>query len=112
MPIAPDADAESDAALDDFLRENLETAYHPCGAARMGAADDDMAVVDAECRVIGVRNLRAADSSIFPRITNGNINAPSLMVGEKAADFILGNKPPPPAEEKPAEVVDWKNRQR
>ena len=110
--IAPAEDAESDAALDDFLRENVESAFHACGAARMGAADDDMAVVDAECRVIGVQNLRAADSSIFPRITNGNLNAPSLMVGERAADFILGNKPLPPAEETPAEVTNWENAQR
>ncbi len=56
----------------------------------MGAADDPMAVVDPECRVIGVDGLRVADSSIFPRITNGNLNGPSIMTGEKAADHILG----------------------
>ena len=56
----------------------------------MGRRDDRTAVVDAECRVIGVEGLRVADSSIFPRVTNGNLNAPSIMTGEKAADHILG----------------------
>ena len=59
----------------------------------MGAAADPMAVVDPQCRVIGVEGLRVADSSIFPSIPNGNINAPSIMVGEKAADHILGLDP-------------------
>lgn len=59
----------------------------------MGRADDPMAVVDPQCRVIGVDALRVADSSIFPRITNGNLNAPSIMVGEKAADHVLGLAP-------------------
>jgi choline dehydrogenase len=57
---------------------------------RMGRRDDPMAVVDPECRVIGVEGLRVADSSIFPQVTNGNLNAPSIMTGEKAADHILG----------------------
>ena len=88
--IAPGAAAQSDAALDDFVRENVESAYHPCGTCRMGAADDVNSVVDSECRVIGTQALRVADSSIFPEITNGNLNAPTIMVGEKAADMILG----------------------
>ena len=91
--IQPTATAVDDSALDDFLRENLESAYHPCGTARMGDAKDPLAVVDPECCVIGVNGLRVADSSIFPRITNGNLNAPSIMVGEKAADHILGIAP-------------------
>ncbi|MDU8945092.1 choline dehydrogenase [Ovoidimarina sediminis] len=81
---------ESDEGIDAFVREHAESAYHPCGACRMGAADDPMAVVDPETRVIGVRGLRVSDSSIFPRITYGNLNAPSIMVGEKAADHVLG----------------------
>ena len=88
--ISPGPDAESDADLDAFVREHSESAYHPCGTARLGASDDPMAVIDPDCRVIGVDGLRVADSSIFPRITNGNLNAPSIMVGEKAADHILG----------------------
>jgi choline dehydrogenase len=91
--IQPGANIQSDDELNDFIREHAESAYHPCGTARMGRADDDMAVVDPECRVIGVERLCLADSSIFPRITNGNLNAPSIMTGEKAADHILGKQP-------------------
>ena len=91
--IAPGEAAQSDEALDDFVREQVESAYHPCGTCRMGAVDDVNSVVDAECRVIGTHGLRVANSSIFPEITNGNINAPSIMVGEKAADMILGRAP-------------------
>jgi len=93
--LQPSSAATSDADLDAFIRDEAESAYHPCGTARMGAADDPLAVVDPETRVIGVEGLRVADSSIFPRITNGNLNAPSIMVGEKAADHILGRTPLP-----------------
>lgn len=92
--IQPGVNLQSDEALDDFLREHVESAYHPCGTARMGRADDPMAVVDPDCRVIGVDGLRVADSSIFPQITNGNLNGPSIMTGEKAADHILGRRLP------------------
>jgi choline dehydrogenase len=88
--IMPGSAAQSDEALDAHIREHAESAYHPCGTCKMGRADDPMAVVDPECRVIGVEGLRVADSSIFPRITNGNLNGPSIMVGEKASDHILG----------------------
>ncbi|WP_410218951.1 choline dehydrogenase [Paracoccus sp. (in: a-proteobacteria)] len=88
--IQPGEAVQTDAEIDDFIREHAESAYHPCGSARMGAIDDPMAVVDPELRVIGVEGLRVADSSIFPRITNGNLNGPSIMTGEKAADHILG----------------------
>ena len=90
---SPAADVQTDDELDDFLREHVESAYHPCGTARMGRRDDPVAVVDPEGRVIGVERLRVADSSIFPRITNGNLNAPSIMVGEKIADHVLGRAP-------------------
>ena len=88
--IQPGRAAVSDAALDDFIRDHVESAYHPCGTVRMGRRDDPLAVVDPECRVIGVDGLRVADSSIFPQVPNGNLNAPSIMTGEKAADHILG----------------------
>ena len=88
--LQPGPGVQDDDALDAFVRAHAESAYHPCGTARMGAADDPGAVVDPGCRVIGVEGLWVADSSIFPRITNGNLNAPSIMVGEKAADHILG----------------------
>ena len=93
--IQPGEHVQSDDQLDEIIRHHAESAYHPCGSARMGRADDKNAVVDPECRVIGVQNLRLADSSIFPQIPNGNLNAPSIMVGEKAADHILGRNPLP-----------------
>jgi choline dehydrogenase len=90
--IQPGATVQSDDQIDAFIREHAESAYHPCGTARVGAAEDVMAVVDPQLRVIGVQGLRVADSSIFPRITNGNLNGPSIMTGEKAADHILGRQ--------------------
>ncbi len=110
--IQPGAEAQSDAALDDFIREHVESAYHPCGTARIGRADDPMAVVDPELRVIGVDGLRLADSSVFPRITNGNLNAPSIMVGEKAADHILGRPVLPRDNAVPWEHPSWQTDQR
>ncbi len=88
--ISPGESIDSDEKLDDFIRNQCESAYHPCGTCRMGRSDDVQAVVDSECRVIGVTGLRVADSSIFPQITNGNLNAPSIMVGAKAAGHITG----------------------
>ncbi|MFY0618554.1 choline dehydrogenase [Shimia sp.] len=90
--IQPGADLQSDDEIDSFIREHAESAYHPCGTCKMGRVDDPTAVVDSECRVIGVEGLRVADSSIFPRITNGNLNGPSIMTGEKASDHILGRR--------------------
>ncbi len=110
--IQPGAGVQTDDEIDAFIREHAESAYHPCGTARMGRAEDPMAVVDPECRVIGTHGLRVADSSIFPRITNGNLNAPSIMVGEKAADHILGQIPLMPAEVDPWINPDWENSQR
>ncbi|KUP93163.1 choline dehydrogenase [Tritonibacter horizontis] len=92
--IQPGTELQTDEEIDGFLREHVESAYHPCGTCKMGAVDDPMAVVDPECRVIGVEGLRVADSSIFPRITNGNLNGPSIMTGEKASDHILGRRLP------------------
>jgi choline dehydrogenase len=91
--IQPGSQVQSNEEIDSFLREHIESAYHPCGSAKMGSVKDRMAVVDPECRVIGVEGLRVADSSIFPQVTNGNLNAPSIMTGEKAADHILGRQP-------------------
>ena len=110
--IQPGAGVQSDEEVDGFIREHAESAYHPCGTARMGRRDDKMAVVDAECRVIGVDGLRVADSSVFPRITNGNLNAPSIMVGEKASDHILGRAMLPPANAEPWNSPRWKDEQR
>ena len=110
--IQPGAAVQSDDDLDGFIREHVESAYHPCGTARMGRADDPMAVVDPECRVIGVEGLRVADSSIFPRIPNGNLNGPSIMVGEKAADHLLGRGLLAAANDAPWIHPDWQASQR
>ncbi|AZO06049.1 MULTISPECIES: choline dehydrogenase [unclassified Mesorhizobium] len=99
--ISPGSHVRTDDELDAFIRDHAESAYHPCGTCRMGRADDVTAVVDPECRVIGVEGLRVADSSIFPRVTNGNLNAPSIMTGEKASDHILGRTPLAPSNQEP-----------
>ncbi|MBT1155346.1 choline dehydrogenase [Aminobacter anthyllidis] len=99
--ISPGSQVQTDDQLDAFIREHSESAYHPCGTCRMGRADDPTSVVDPECRVIGVEGLRVADSSIFPRVTNGNLNGPSIMTGEKAADHILGRTPLAPSNQEP-----------
>ncbi|WP_372892727.1 choline dehydrogenase [Rhodosalinus sp.] len=110
--IAPGAAAQSDEALDAFIRDHVESAYHPCGTCRMGRASDPEAVVDPECRVIGVEGLRVADSSIFPRIPNGNLNGPSILVGEKASDHLLGRTPLPRENAQPWVHPDWRSAQR
>ncbi len=110
--IQPGADVVTDAQIDAFIREHAESAYHPCGTARMGRRDDPGAVVDAEGRVIGVDSLRVADSSIFPQITNGNLNAPSIMVGEKIADHVLGRVPLAPLNLEPVINPHWRVAQR
>ena len=98
--IQPLPDIESDAQIDEFVRRTCETVYHPSSTTKMGRADDKMAVVDAECRVLGMDGLRVVDASIMPSITSGNLNAPVTMMAEKAADIILG-KPPLPREKVP-----------
>lgn len=110
--IQPGEALQSDEDLNGFIRDHVESAYHPCGTARMGRRDDPMTVVDPEARVIGVEGLRLADSSVFPLIPNGNLNAPSIMVGEKAADHILGKTPLPPQNAQPWINPDWRTSQR
>jgi choline dehydrogenase len=110
--IQPGAGHKTDEEIDSFIREHAESAYHPCGTAKMGRREDPMAVVDPECRVIGVEGLRVADSSVFPRITNGNLNAPSIMVGEKAADHVLGRGMLAQANSEPWLSPRWREAQR
>ena len=88
--IQPGAQVASDEEIDRWVRENVESAYHPAGTCKMGRADDPLSVVDAECRVHGLDNLRVIDASVFPTLPNGNINAPVIMVAEKMADKLLG----------------------
>jgi choline dehydrogenase len=110
--IQPGETTTTDDAIDAFIRQHAESAYHPCGTCRMGASTDPLAVVDPECRVIGIEALRVADSSIMPRITNGNLNAPTIMIGEKASDHILGRTPLPPSNLQPWINSNWQVEQR
>ena len=110
--IQPGTGVQSDAEIDSFIREHSESAYHPCGTCKMGLVKDKMAVVDPQCRVIGMENLRVVDSSIIPQVTNGNLNAPTIMIGEKAADHILGKQMLPPSNLEPWINPNWKTSQK
>jgi choline dehydrogenase-like flavoprotein len=91
----PGADVESNADIESFIRSTTATVYHPVGTCQMGVGSD--AVVDAELKVRGVDGLRVADASVFPSIVGGNTNAPTIMVAERAVDFILGRPSLAPA---------------
>ncbi|MFK8077235.1 MAG: choline dehydrogenase [Granulosicoccus sp.] len=109
--IQPGMHIDSDDSIDAWVKANVESAYHPSCSVKLGADDDPMAVLDSDCRVRGCEGLRVVDSSIFPVITNGNLNAPSMMVAERAADLILNKHLP--AEDVPVwEPDDWENSQR
>ena len=110
--IQPGFELQTDAQIDEFIRAHAESAYHPCGTCKMGAVDDPLAVVDPQTNVIGVEGLRVVDSSIFPQITNGNLNGPSIMVGDKASDLILGKTPLARANSQPWLVPNWQTSQR
>jgi choline dehydrogenase len=85
--IAPGVSRTTDDEILDWVRQVAETTFHPVGTCKMGS--DPMAVVDARLRVHGIEGLRVADASIMPTLTSGNTNAPSIMIGEKAADMVL-----------------------
>lgn len=85
--IDPGPDCTTDAAISAYNRKTMGSHYHPSGSCKMGI--DDMAVVDPKLRVHGLKGLRVADASIMPRVTSGNTNAPSIMIGERAADLVL-----------------------
>ena len=110
--IQPGPQVQTEEALNAFIKQHVESAYHPCGTCKMGRPDDPLAVVDPENRVIGVDALRVADSSVFPQITNGNLNGPSIMVGEKASDHILGRAPLAKNNAAPWIAKDWQQQQR
>jgi choline dehydrogenase len=110
--IQPGKDVQTDAQIDQFIRTKIETAYHPSCTCKMGGAQDPMAVVDPETRVYGVEGLRVVDSSIMPSITTGNLNAPTIMLAEKAADHILGQGMLPPDDAPFYAAPSWQSRQR
>ena len=110
--IAPGAEMTSDEQIDAFVREKVESAYHPSCSCKMGAASDPMAVVGADTRVLGLDGLRVVDSSIMPAITNGNLNAPTIMLAEKAADHIRGKAMLARAEVPFYEAPQWQTAQR
>ena len=110
--IQPGADVVEDNDIDNWVRDHCESAYHPSCTCRMGIVDDPLSVVDTECRVKGIENLRVVDSSVFPTIPNGNINAPTIMVAERAADMIRGRVMLPPADVPVWIDPDWRTRQR
>ncbi|NIS91248.1 MAG: choline dehydrogenase [Woeseiaceae bacterium] len=108
--LSPGADVVSDADIDAYLAGAVESAYHPCGTCKMGS--DDLAVVDAECRVHGLSGLRVVDSSIMPSIVSGNLNAPTIMLAEKAADLVAGKKPLEPIDVPVYRAMDYHEKQR
>ena len=110
--IDPGEHVQTDDEVDAWVRENVETAYHPTCTCKIGAKCDRMAVVDPKCKVMGIESLRIVDSSIFPTVPNGNTNAASIMVGEKAADIIRGKDPLPPSAAKAYVAPDWETKQR
>ena len=110
--ISPGAQVQTNEQIDTFIREHAESAYHPCGTCRMGAEDDLAAVVDPQGRVIGVEGLRVVDSSIMPSITTGNLNAPTIMIGEKCADAILGRSALAPSNAPVYRAFPWETMQR
>ena len=110
--IQPGAEVISDEDIDAFIAQKVESAYHPSCTCKIGAADDPMAVVDSELRVIGVERLRVVDSSVMPSVTTGNLNAPSIMIGEKGADHILGKGLLAPSNAPYYTAPDWETAQR
>lgn len=93
--IDPGSQVQSDSEIDAYVRRTADTEYHPCGTCKMGSISDQTAVVDSQTRVVGVEGLRVVDASIMPSIISGNLNAPTIMIAEKAADIILEKSPLP-----------------
>ncbi|MBC7496142.1 MAG: choline dehydrogenase, partial [Sphingomonadaceae bacterium] len=110
--IAPGADVVSDEEIDAFIAAKVESAYHPSCSCKMGARDDPLAVVDPELKVIGIERLRVVDSSVMPSVTTGNLNAPTIMIGEKGADHILGKPLLAPSNAPYFVAAGWETLQR
>jgi choline dehydrogenase len=110
--IQPGIEIQSDESVDQWVKNNVESAYHPSCSCKMGADDDHLAVVDSKCKVRGIAGLRVVDSSIMPTITNGNLNAPTIMIAEKASDMILGITPLEAPNVEPWIDPQWQQQQR
>ena len=108
--IQPGKHIQTDEEIDAFVRQAVESAYHPSCSCKMG--EDDMAVVNSNTQVHGIEGLRVVDSSIFPTVPNGNLNAPTIMVAEKAADIILGKEPLQKSDVNVAITTNWQETQR
>ena len=97
--ITPGKQYQSDSEIDAFVRDNIQSMFHPCGTCRMGSPEnDDKVVVDPMCRVVGVEGLRVVDASVMPSVVSGNTNAPTIMIAEKVSDMILAKNPLPKAD--------------
>ena len=110
--LQPGASVTTDAEIDAFVKRKVGSAYHPCGTCKMGDPSDPRAVVDSNTRVIGFENLHVVDTSIMPQVTTGNLNAPAIMIGEKASDLILGRDPLPASNAPYFKAEHWQTSQR
>jgi choline dehydrogenase len=110
--LQPGEGVRSDDEIDAFIRAKVESAYHPSCSCKMGSAEDPSAVVAPDTRVRGLEGLRVVDSSIMPSITTGNLNAPTIMLAEKAADHILGRGLLPPEDAPFYAAPNWRTAQR
>lgn len=110
--VMPGRNVQSDAEIDSFIANHVQSGYHPSGTCKMGSECDPMAVVDPELKVKGLKNLRIADSSIMPTITNANLNAPTIMIAEKASDLVLGKSLLLPIQAEFYEPNNWAESQR
>jgi choline dehydrogenase len=110
--IQPGEAVVTDEQIDAFVRVKAQSAFHPCGTCRMGSVTDPKAVVDPQARVLGLDALRVVDSSIMPSITTGNLNAPTIMLAEKAADHIRGRPSLPRASAPYYTAPRWESAQR
>ena len=108
--IQPGLAIQTDQEIDQFVRSCVESAYHPSCSCKMG--EDVMSVVNSDTKVHGIEGLRVVDSSIFPTIPNGNLNSPTIMVAERAADIILGKTLLAPSTAKVVVAEDWQTTQR
>ena len=110
--LSPGPTVTTDAEIDAHLRRKAESAFHPSCSCKMGADTDPMAVVDGDLRVRGTEGLRVVDASVMPAVVSGNLNAPTIMIGEKAADIVLGRPPLPPTTVPVFIHPEWQAKQR